>query len=113
MKKSILFLLILLLLGSMACVKQKNCDCELTRTGKFVYYEKPQEIIYCGDLHKKVDAVLILDERDYYIVGSIPNKFQTQDTVFVTACLKEVPKNDCLTFGIGVIYKLTCIEKED
>jgi len=115
MKKKLLLLLLLPVLALASCVKQKNCDCELPVTGKFVYYENQKEIIYCGR-ERNVNAVIVADKerlRDYYIVGSIPKKFQMQDTVYVTACLKQERQRGCLAYGIGSIYKLTCIEKED
>jgi len=121
MRKLYLILLFLPIFGFGSCVKQKNCDCELPVTGKFVYYENQREIMYCGNIIK-VNAGIrrsdydSSDESEYAyfnIIGSIPKIFQMKDTVYVTACLKEVQKKGCLTFGVGTIYKLTCIEKED
>ena len=112
MKKLFLILLLIPALGVTSCVKQKNCDCGLT--GKFIYYEKPEEIIYCG-YPKDVNALFISDNTDswYYITGSIPNKYKINDTINVSLCLKEVKRDWCLAFGVSVIYNLTCIEKED
>jgi len=100
-------------MGLTSCVKQKNCDCGVT--GKFIYYENTEEIIYCG-YSKEVNALIISNDREYYyyIDGSIPKKFQVRDTLHVKACLKEVSRNGhCLAHGVSTIYKLKCIEKED
>ncbi|GHV43386.1 hypothetical protein FACS1894180_2300 [Bacteroidia bacterium] len=111
---------------STSCTKQKNCECGLT--GRFIYYEEPQEVIYCGDSqNKKVNALFILNGDEgvpdtllykYYIVGSIPKSFQTQDTVYVNVCLKEINDGPYLFAGTSdffpceySIYKLKCIEK--
>jgi hypothetical protein len=118
LKKVAVATLCMLLMGlflAVGCVKQKNCDCSLT--GKFVYYENTEEIIYCGDF-KKVNAVIISDDTTgtdyYYIVGAIPKKFEVKDTLHVSACVKKVPRNGaCLAYGVGAIYKLKCIEEEN
>ena len=114
MKKLILLLMFLPLLGLVSCVKQQNCYCGLsTISGTFVYFEEPKEIIYCG-YEQKVNALLISDslELEYYIIGSIPKTFQTKDTIYVMTCLEEVKrKGACLAYGVGSIYKLKCIEE--
>jgi len=118
MKKPYLILLILSIFGLISCVKQKDCDCGLT--GKFIYFEETEEIIYCAS-KQKVNALFIPEvsfpgysSSFYYIIGSIPNKFKTKDTLNVTVCLKEKrPRDICFTEGVGAIYTLKCIEKED
>ena len=109
-KKVAIAALCVVMMGLASCVKQKNCDCGIT--GKFIYYENPEEIIYCG-YPKDVNALIISDDREYCIDGSIPKKFQVRDTLQVNACLKKVSRNGpCLAHGIPTIYKLKCIEKE-
>ena len=113
MKKHCLILLFIIpLLGLMGCVKQKNCDCGLT--GKFVYYENSEKIIYCG--RKVMANALFIPDNSLgycYINGNVPIKFKSKDTLYVTVCLKEEHPNFCLAFGVSAIFKLKCIEKED
>jgi len=111
MKKLFLILLLIPVLGLTSCVKQKDCECGLS--GKFVYYDPPEEIIYCGNF-KNVNALFISENKGmYYITGTIPNKYQVNDTINVSLCLKEVKKSGCRFYGVSVIYNLTCIEKEE
>ena len=120
-KRSTVAILCMVLVSVFAitsCIKQKKCDCGIS--GKFVYFEEPEEIIYCGN-ERKVNAAIVpndlIEERrflNYYcIVGSIPKEFRTKDTVNVTVCLKEEKRGVCLAHGVGVVYNLKCIEKED
>ena len=121
MKKNILLLLLLPLLGLTSCVKQNNCDCRLT--GKFVYYEKPQKEIVCG-YEPSITAFFIPDHSfmndsiignipPYYgpIVGNVPKEFQTTDTIHVSICLKEQFEDFCFGYGWSNMYKIQCIEK--
>jgi len=121
MKKIILLLLLLPLLGLTSCVKQKDCDCKLT--GKFVYYEKPQEMIVCG-YERSITAFFIPDYPSvndsiignitpYYgpIVGNVPKEFQSTDTIHVSICLKEQIEGFCLAYSWSNMYKIKCIEK--
>ncbi len=113
MRRLLMILLVLPLLGLMSCVKQKNCDC--SQKGKFVYFENKKTIIYCGYDHQ-VNAAFFSTEREdapLYIVGYIPVKFRTKDTLNVDVCLEEETKGVCLAFGEGSVYKLKCIEKKD
>ena len=113
MKYIKIILLFLPLLGLVSCVKQKKCNCNMK--GKFIYYEDKETIIYCGDDHT-VNAAFFSSEREnspLYIVGNVPMKFRTKDTLNVNVCLKEETKSLCLSFGEGYVYKLKCIEKED
>jgi len=117
-KKTATFTAKMLCLGLLAlpvlclasCIKQKKCDCGMT--GKFVYFENKEEIIYCGN-KINVNAVFFSTESMHYIVGSIPKKFQVKDTTNVVVCLKKEKQGICLAYGISSIYKLKCIEKED
>jgi len=104
-----------------SCVKQKKCDCDMK--GKFVYFEKPEEIVYCGN-KCNVNAAIIPDglteeeaSHGYYsrynIVGTVPKEFRTKDTFKVFVCLKEEKRGICRAMGVGTIYRLKCIEKED
>ena len=112
MKKYLIILLVLL--GLTSCIKQKDCDCESVLLGKFVYYETPEEVSYCGDL-QKINAIIINDftEPPYQICGSIPKEYQVKDTINVRVCLKLWHKGNCTVMGIGAIYNITCIEKEE
>ena len=111
-------ILCLVLVGLASCVKQKNCDCDLK--GKFVYFEEPKEIIYCG-YNREVNAVLIskgitefgITDFPHYIVSSVPTKFKSKDTLNVAVCLKAEKRDGCRDAGAGAVYKLKCIEKED
>ena len=101
-----------------SCVKQKNCDCDIT--GKFVYFENGEEIMYGGSKCIVNAAVIpngLTRDEGYYsrynIVGSVPKEFRKKDTVNVSVCLKIVKSNGCLPSGVCDIYKLKCIEKED
>ena len=114
MKKTFLITIILLsLLVFTGCVKQNNCYCGLsTVSGKFVFYENGKEIFYCTQ-EQTVTAVIIQDitEIPFYIIGSVPKKYQMTDTVFVITCLDEVKNNGCLALGENRIFKLKCIEE--
>ena len=112
MKKIILITFALFCIGLFTnCVKKKNCDCAMT--GKFVYYNEPEKIFYCNN-EIKVNAVFISEHSDFiaYIKDNIPSKFRKNDTIKVNICLKEKIKNGpCLGYGVGIIYKLKCIEE--
>jgi len=117
MKKYLILIIILSLLGLPSCIKQKNCDCESLLFGNFLYYETPKEFSYCGKT-KIVNAVFIHDIPDFpfitekNIVGSIPKDFQVKDTVKVSVCLELERSGNCVILGEGAIYSITCIEKE-
>jgi len=113
MKKIIVFSFVFFCLLAIGCVKQKNCDCGLK--GKFVYYENQEEIIYCGHERKVNAAFFSTDQPEfpYYIVNSVPAKFKLKDTLNVIVCLEQEKRDICMTYGIGSVYKLKCIKKED
>jgi len=110
MKKLVVILGSIFMLSATSCVKQKNCDCAMK--GKFVYFEEPKDIIYCG-YERKVNAVFIQNNADRYIISSIPNKFRVKDTINVSVCLKEETKNNCRFIGESIVFKIKCIRKED
>ena len=99
------------------CVKQKNCDYENTKVGKFVYLKEPYNstnavlggLRLCPE-NKTIVAHFIYDERDIAIMGYIPHKFRVQDTVNVRVSLK----GECHGIRTGdqvSIFSLKCIEK--
>src|SRR5690554_6890082 len=48
--KNIFFLIVIILCFiTTGCVKQSNCDSCDEKIGRFVYYEEPQEIIFCAE----------------------------------------------------------------
>ena len=110
MKKIGLILIVLTTLVLTSCVKQKNCDCGLS--GKFIYYDPPVYDFYCG-YERLINAYFYTPEHGYCIVGSIPKEFRTKDTLNVSVCLKKEKQHGCLAFGLGEIFNLTCIERED
>jgi len=114
MKKLILLLVLLPLLGLVSCVKQKDCGCGLT--GKFVYYETPQENLDCGGT-AKFNAIFIPDNLELgtcRIFSDIPKKFQTKDTLNVSVCFNINPDSLTDTYLLDCReYKLKCIEKLD
>jgi hypothetical protein len=113
-KRSIVVILCTVLVGLTCCVKQKNCDCSLK--GKFVYFEQPEEIYYYGS-NREANAVFFSPEIKagfpHYIMNSVPTKFRSKDTLNVAVCLKEEKQRGGHTYGIGIVYNLKCIEKED
>ena len=59
-----------------------------------------------------LNAVFISDNSRYYhILGNVPKEIRDSEGIRVIACLEEIPRHGCLTYGVGTIYKLTCIEK--
>ena len=100
------------------CTKQKNCDCGLK--GKFVYYEEPKKIMYCGG-NQDANAVLIamgiteygITDCPLYIVSSVPTSFMSKDTLNVAVCLNAEKRDGCRDGGASGVFKLKCIEKED
>jgi hypothetical protein len=118
MKKNILILVLISLLGLTSCVKQKNCDCEKRLTGRFIYYENPKEILYCEKLIK-VSAIFIHNITEYpfitekNIVGFIPKDYQEKDTINVSVCLELGNSGNCVQTGERAIYNIKCINKAD
>ena len=120
MKKLLIILLILPLLGLISCVKQKNC--EEGQIGTFQYLEEP---FYfqpnCYRKEKKVVAVFYIDDSyksEVPIVGEIPSKYKSGDLIKVRASIKSVPyENSGRGYQVWIacptVCKLTCIEKED
>lgn len=114
MKKINLLIIFILLLLMVGCIKQKNCkDC---MTGKWVYLEKPKEIVTsCKNgvvAYFLPDRDIIEGSNPYYlpIVSDVPKKFQKHDTTKVTVCLKSTCKD--IRYGFTT-YKVTCIEFND
>ncbi|MDR0363976.1 MAG: hypothetical protein LBH92_03025 [Bacteroidales bacterium] len=101
---------VLLLLATAGCVKQKNCDCAIT--GTFVYLEQSYEK---ADMCPSTSVVahLIIDSYDtLLIVGKVPKKFRTNDSIPVNVCLKSLCKS-YLTVALPEGYSLECIEKKE
>ncbi|MDR1113426.1 MAG: hypothetical protein LBL18_06700, partial [Bacteroidales bacterium] len=97
------------------CVKQRNCDCG--QTGTFIYLKEPYETNGSFCKSAKITAHFINDWRNvYYISGTIPKRFQVQDSIRVSICMK----NSCPQQSRGVfidmpkesVLKLKCIERE-
>ncbi|HOE39580.1 MAG TPA: hypothetical protein PLG05_09105 [Bacteroidales bacterium] len=109
MKKIVFIILVALCFGGISCVKQNNCNCDIT--GKYIYYEEPQEIYHCG-YQTTVHACFISQNNfNHYIVGSIPKDFRVKDTINVSVCLEVEIHDACTGYGVGGVYKLRCIEK--
>jgi hypothetical protein len=113
MRKVLLILVLIPFLGLTSCVKQQNCDGNLT--GKFIYYEEPQEFSGCGN-QGKYNALCIPDNKFTFcrIFNNIPKEFQSKDTIHVRAYFNMDPNDFHNDFLVDCRkYKLKCIEKVD
>ena len=105
-----------LCLSVVGCVKQKNCEEGIS--GTFLYLKEPYKTN--GKFIKrdvKITAHFIGEDKfstAHYITGTIPQKFQTDDSIRVRISLSEIrykPSNkDVARMPIS---SLKCIEKED
>jgi len=119
MKKNILILLFLPLLGLTSCVKQKNCEgCkEREEVGWLQYLKEPVTNSFYAvneNARKKITAIFYFDIDDEWgipIAGNIPKKYQSGDFIRVRVCIEHVEKAG--TADHILLCKLTCIEKED
>ena len=109
-------LLLASLLATTGCIKQKNCDCSMS--GAFVYLKAPYKTwITCSNEKQEIVAHFFennfLDESPVRIVGNIPKKFQSYDTMSISICCEKFCAGN-IEFGHGYpVYKLKCIETED
>jgi hypothetical protein len=115
-KRSTLVILCTILLSFTGCVKQKKCDCGTS--GTFEYLDKPFTVKDPNSENKDEKVVAIfkstVEGNKYNIIGSVPTKYKTKEPIKVRACtkLKNTSRyKDYLPQPI--VYKLTCIEKED
>ena len=106
-----------LCLSVVGCVKQKNCDEGIN--GTFLYLKEPYKTGSAFIKHNvKITAHFIIDEYNevWSITGSVPHRFQTNDSIRARVYLKEIHHNDDKIHTNDVkknIYLLKCIEKED
>ena len=114
MRKLYLILLFLPIFGFGSCVKQKNCDCckDYEVVGLFQYLEEPIDILISSNQTAQVIAILYSEDGfEYRIAGNVPKKYKPDSLVKIRACCQPFPKAGNALFE--VVYKLTCIEKED
>jgi hypothetical protein len=114
MKKIILLLCILPLLGLTSCIKQKNCDvCKgSAEVGLFEYLSEPLSIAISDTENIEVSALLYPVDGDMalFITGDIPKKYKTDDKINVRVCLKVV---DATSPGYATVFELLCIEDDE
>ena len=116
MRKIILLLLFLPILGIFSCTKQRNCEvCPKPDevVGMFQYLKKPY---YGWYSRKKVKAILFgsdgYTDGEYEIVeGYIPEKYKSGKLIKVRACLQDAKKTG--TTEGNTVWKIICIEKEE
>lgn len=116
MKKKlyIIFLIVIILCFiTTGCVKQSNCDCCDQKIGRFVYYEEPQEIIFCAEKTETSGLYITPEGHGVHIVGYIPKAFRVKDTIDVKICLKVIKREICRYYGVPSVHKIKCIEKID
>jgi len=115
MKKIILILCVLPLLGLTSCNKQKSCDVckDIEVTGYLMYVSVPfmNPVSETKEFEITATISVNLSSFDYYLItGDIPTKYQGGKNIPVHACIKSVQK-DYLDTYIPV-YKITCIEDD-
>ena len=112
MKNKIKIILIFLItFFTVGCVKQRNCDCE--KEGiliKYDNYSDKQSLIdpECPGGEQYTVAVFHNDVVSTPIIGKIPKKYLSEDSIKVSVCLKLAYKDGGWCLGP---YKLTCIEE--
>ena len=100
MKKFILILLLLPLLGLVSCVKQNSSS--RRTTGEILYLENPQFDI-CGNV---ISA--LFTANDYYmfntpVAGKIPKEFQSKDKLKVWIKFRTICDNEGFSPTIEII----------
>jgi hypothetical protein len=114
MKKIILLLCILPLLGLTSCNKQKSCDvCNgREQVGAFQYLSEPLSISISDTENIEVPALLYAggSELALYIIGNIPKKYKTDNAIRVRVCLKVVEPTSP---EYATVFELLCIEDDE
>ena len=113
MKKTVLVLLLLPMLGIVSCTKTKSCECADIIEGKLVYYNQPTR--FQG---LEIDASIMTQQLPYkftfHIYGGVPKELQITDTIDVVACLKaRTFATYEHTYGNSVLHKIKCIERKE
>jgi len=120
LKKVTVVMLCLVLVGLclsvVGCVKQKNCEEGIN--GTFLYLKEPYKTNHKFTKENVKITGHFIDNEFYngvwYITGSIPQKYQTDDSIRVKVSLSEIRyKPIRKTVTRTPIYSLKCIEKED
>jgi len=108
--KTKIILIFLITFFTVSCVKQRDCDCGME--GILIKYDNYlDKSLLEGECRGSLRDVIVLFQNDIAtrpIVGKIPEKYLSEDSIKVSVCLKLTYK------GAGwcpVPYKLTCIEE--
>jgi hypothetical protein len=122
---TVVILCIIMAVGCISCVKQKNCDCE--RIGSFVYLEKSYKMkeTACNDKEEKIVAHFYYDffsvpneakegDDGLPIKGYVPLSFRSKTPTKVRVCLKSDCGENEIEYVVGsATYSLKCIEREE